>query len=68
MRSVESRQLPFAFADSPRGGGEAGPEDGSEGRSYLLRIAKARDARGSAAPASDEGSLLVASGQLSLLG
>jgi len=55
---VESRQLLFVFADSSRGGGEAGPEDGSEGRAYLLHIAKARDARDSAAPASDEGSLL----------
>lgn len=58
MRSAESRQLPFVFADSPRGGGSVGPEDGSEGRAYLLRTAEARDARGSAAPATDVGSLL----------
>lgn len=58
MRSTESRQLPFVFADSPRGGGQDGPEDGSEGRAFLLHIAEARDAEGSVAPASDDGSLL----------
>jgi group II intron reverse transcriptase/maturase len=55
---VESRQLPFVFADNPQGSGAAKTEDGSEGRAYLLRTAKARDARDSTAPASGEGSLL----------
>ncbi len=54
MRSAESCQLPFAFADSPQGGGEASSEDVSEGRAYLLRIAKARKAQDSAAAATDE--------------
>ena len=58
MRSTESRQLPFAFAASPRGGGEAGPEDGSTGWDFLLRIAKARDAKDFVAPATDGCSLL----------
>lgn len=58
MRSTESRQLPFVFAVSPRGGGQAGPEDVSEGRAFLLHIAEARDAKDFVAPASDDGSLL----------
>ena len=58
MRSTESRQLPFVFADSPKGGGEARPEDGSTGRGFLQRIAKARDAKDFVAPATDGCSLL----------
>ena len=58
MRSTESRQLPFVFAASPSGGGETQLEDGSPGRDFLLRIAKARDAKDSVAPAPEECSLL----------
>lgn len=58
MRSTESRQLPFVFAESPQGGREAEPKDGSEGRDFLLRIAKARDAKDFVAPATDGCSLL----------
>lgn len=42
MRSVESRQLPFAFADNPRGVGAAQPAGAPEGRAFLTHTAKAR--------------------------
>lgn len=54
MKSAGTRQLSFAFADSPQGGKEAVPSDVSEGKTYLLRIAKGKVAdtlaAGGAAP------------------
>ena len=41
MRRVESRQMQLAFADSPRGGGDAFAFDVSEGTAYLLHTAGA---------------------------
>lgn len=42
MRSVESRQLPFAFADSPPGSGDEAPTGGPAGKAFLRLTAKAR--------------------------
>lgn len=42
MRSVESRQLPFVFADSPSGSGDAALAGGPVGKAFLQLIAKAR--------------------------
>ena len=39
MKSSESRQLTFGFADNPRGSGDAKKADVSAGRAYLLRLA-----------------------------
>lgn len=39
MKSSESRQLTFGFADNPQGSGEAKKADVSAGRAYLLRLA-----------------------------
>jgi hypothetical protein len=39
---MRSRQLNFAFADSPSGSEEAAPTDESVGKAYLLRIAKGK--------------------------
>ena len=43
MLSVESRQLTFVFADSPRGGEDDRPSDVSVGKSYLLLIADVKE-------------------------
>src|ERR1700733_15907707 len=40
LRRTGPRQLSFAFADSPQGGGEAGTPDASGGRAFLLHTAK----------------------------
>lgn len=40
MRRTGHRQLSFAFADSPDGGGSDGPSDASERRAFLLHKAK----------------------------
>lgn len=42
MRSVESRQLPFAFADSPSGSGDEALAGVPVGKAFLQLIAKAR--------------------------
>lgn len=42
MKSVESRQLPFAFADSPSGSGDEAPAGGPVGKAFLQLTAKAR--------------------------
>jgi len=53
MRRPESRQLRFAFADNPQGGGTVRPSDVSEGRDVLLRIAKAPESTDSGARTDD---------------
>ena len=55
---MRSRQLQFAFADSPQGGEDACATDESVGRAYLLRIAKDMLATDLIAPAADTGRLL----------
>ena len=40
MRSTGPRQLPFAFADSPKGDKDRVPRDESRGKRYLLHTAK----------------------------
>ena len=40
MRSMESRQLSFAFADSPKGSGSTTASDASAAERELLRIAE----------------------------
>ena len=42
MRRTVPRQLSFAFADSPEGGGEASASDASEARAFLLHTAKSK--------------------------
>jgi len=51
LRSVEPRQLCFAFADSPKGGGDDGNSGGPEGREFLVHTADTRNATGSTATA-----------------
>jgi group II intron reverse transcriptase/maturase len=48
---VEPRQLCFAYADSPEGGGDEQNSGGPEGRKYLLQTANTRKATGSTATA-----------------
>ena len=48
MKSVESRQLTFAFADSPSGGKDNPNSDESVGRSYLLHQAEIKEVNDSA--------------------
>jgi len=55
---MRSRQLTFAFADSPPGGKEAGPTDESAGRAFLLHIAKGKPTSDLSAPAVDTERLL----------
>lgn len=40
MRSTGPRQLPFAFADSPKGDKDRVPRDESRGKRYLLHTAR----------------------------
>jgi hypothetical protein len=47
--------LSFAFADSPRGGGEADTPDVSGGRAFLLHTAKQRPAADAAETACGTG-------------
>jgi group II intron reverse transcriptase/maturase len=51
LRSVEPRQLCFAFADSPEGGGEDRSPGRPGGREFLLQTASTRKATGSTATA-----------------
>lgn len=53
MTSARERQLSFAFADSPQGGGGARSSDGSGGRAWLLRRAEPMPTRGLAAGGED---------------
>ena len=48
MRRAGPRQLRFAMADNPSGGGMTGPTDASERRSILLHKAKRKKTQGSA--------------------
>ena len=58
MRSMRSRQLNFAFADSPSGGENSGAMEESVGKAYLLRTAKSLLASDLIAPAADTRRLL----------
>lgn len=58
MRKTGPRQLSFAFADSPQGGGKAETPDASGRRAFLLHKAKGKRTRGPAAGAADTGRLL----------
>lgn len=55
---MRSRQLTFAFADSPPGDGEAASPDASDGKASLLRIAKGMPTPDLIAPATDTSRLL----------
>ncbi len=59
MLSAESRQLTFAFADSPPGSGDDDSSDVSEGKAFLLHTANAKEANDSAARAVDDPSRLL---------
>ena len=52
------RQLSFAFADSPQGGGEAGTPDVSGGRTFLLHTAKRKRTVRTVASTADTSRLL----------
>ena len=58
MRSTGHRQLSFAFADSPQGGGEVGTPDASGGRAFLLHTAKPRKTARTVAGTADTSRLL----------
>lgn len=58
MKRAEQRQLSFAFADSPQGGGCAEASDESVAKARLLRIADDKEANMSATRADDAGHLL----------
>lgn len=58
MRKVGRRQLAFAFADNPQGGGQAATSGGPEGKTWLLRIANGKEASGPTARVDDTGRLL----------
>ena len=45
MRRAGGRQLAFAFADSPQGGGRAESSGGPEGKAWLLLIANGKEAK-----------------------
>ena len=49
---MRSRQLTFAFADSPQGGKDADPPDASAGKAFLLHRAKCKPTSDLSAPAS----------------
>lgn len=51
MKSMEPRQLPFVFADSPKGNGASEGASELTPREHLLHIAKARETRGTIAQA-----------------
>ena len=53
MRRAESRQLSFAFADSPQGGRQVEESDVSESKAWLLLIANDKETRDSAAQAGE---------------
>jgi RNA-directed DNA polymerase len=58
LRRARTRQLTFAFADSPSGGTGAGTPDVSGGKAYLLLTAKGKRAGTLAARTSDTSRLL----------
>ncbi len=58
MRRVDSRQLAFVFADSPKGGGQAKASDVSEAKAWLLLRANAKETSESAAGAGETDRLL----------
>jgi len=58
LRRMEPRQLSFAFADSPPGGGKPTGSDASERRDFLRHKAKGKKTRGFVAEAADAGRLL----------
>ena len=58
MRRTGPRQLSFAFADSPQGGGEAGTPDASGGRAFLLHTAKRKRTARTVADTADTSRLL----------
>lgn len=58
MRRTGHRQLSFVFADSPDGGGVAGPSDASERRAVLLHKAKRKRSARTVACAADTSRLL----------
>jgi RNA-directed DNA polymerase len=55
---MRSRQLAFAFADSPQGGKGARPTDESVGKAFLLHIAKSKPTSDLIAPVADTSRLL----------
>jgi RNA-directed DNA polymerase len=59
LLSAESRQLTFAFADSPSGGKGDGASDASEGKSFLLHTASAKEAKDSVTRADENSSRLL---------
>lgn len=58
MKSARNRQLSFAFADSPMGGGSAERSDVSDGTAWLLHKAKSRKAEDLATSGEAEEGLL----------
>ena len=58
MRRAGQRQLAFAFADSPQGGGQAESLGVPEGKAWLLLIANGKEVSGPVARADDTGRLL----------
>jgi len=58
LKRTGPRQLNFAFADSPQGGGEAGTLDASGARAFLLHKAKLRKAARTVAGTADTSRLL----------
>ena len=58
MRRMVPRQLNFAFADSPKGGGSDACSDVSEQRAFLLQKAKRKRTARTVACAVDSGRLL----------
>lgn len=57
MKSMEPRQLPFVFADSPQGSGASEGVSELTPREHLLHIAKARETSGTIAQARPKASL-----------
>jgi hypothetical protein len=58
LRRTGHRQLSFAFAASPQGGGEGGTSDASGGRAFLLHTAKPKKTARTVACAVDTSRLL----------
>jgi RNA-directed DNA polymerase len=67
LRRTVPRQLSFAFADSPQGGGEASASDASEARAFLLHTAKLKSAQRPVAGAPASGGLLEEAASLANL-
>jgi RNA-directed DNA polymerase len=58
LRRTGHRQLSFVFADSPKGGGETGASDVSDGRGFLLHTAKRKRTARTVACTADSSRLL----------